>query len=141
MPSILHGSNSCARRRDEYRQNVTPRATAMACNFDMPVPLGGNHFILHRINQELRGLGMITSVNVVTSDLKPTMQVIVLRSRFLFHRRPDQFAPAERTEVYLNTILSHRNVPILLVQDKETRSSFVGYPHKPKTALGMAELL
>ena len=35
--------------------------------------------------------------------------------RVLFHRRPDQFAPTERTEVYLKTPFSHRNVPIFLI--------------------------
>jgi len=43
--------------------------------------------------------------------------------------------------MYLNTTLSHWNVPIFLVQEKETSSPFVGQPHKPKTALGMDELL
>ncbi len=43
--------------------------------------------------------------------------------------------------MYLNTTLSHWNVPIFLVQEKETSSPLVGHPHKPETALGMDELL
>jgi hypothetical protein len=43
--------------------------------------------------------------------------------------------------VYLNTSLSHWNVPIFLVQEKETSSPLVDHPHKPETAFGMDELL
>ena len=43
--------------------------------------------------------------------------------------------------MYLNTPLSHWNVPIFLVEEKETSSPLVGHPHKPETALRMAELL
>jgi hypothetical protein len=57
------------------------------------------------------------------------------------HGRPDQLAPTERTEVYLNTTFSHWNVPIFLAQEKETSFPFVGHLHKPETALGMDQLL
>jgi hypothetical protein len=76
-----------------------------------------------------------------TRDITPTMQLVVLRSHVLFRRRPDQFAPTERTEVYSNSTFSHWNVPIFLVKEKETSSPLVGQPHKPETALGMDELL
>jgi hypothetical protein len=43
--------------------------------------------------------------------------------------------------VYLNTSFSQWNVPIFLVQQKETSSPLVCHPHKPETALGVDELL
>ena len=43
--------------------------------------------------------------------------------------------------MYLDTPLSHWNVPVFLVQEKETSSPLVGHPHKPETGLGMDELL
>jgi hypothetical protein len=43
--------------------------------------------------------------------------------------------------VYLNSTVSHWNVPIFPVQEKETTSPLVGQPHKPVTALGMDEPL
>jgi hypothetical protein len=43
--------------------------------------------------------------------------------------------------VYLNSSFSHWNVPIFLVQEKETSSPLVGDPHKAETALGMDEIL
>ena len=74
-------------------------------------------------------------------DFAPTTQIAVLRPHFLIHRRPDQSAPTERTEVYLNTAFSHGYLPIFLVQKQETSSPSVGHPHKPETALGVEELL
>ena len=68
------------------------------------------------------------------------MQSVVLRAYILTNRRPDQFAPTEGTEVYLNTIFSDGYVPIFLVHEKETSPPLVCHPHNPKTALGMEEL-
>jgi len=69
------------------------------------------------------------------------MQAVVLRSYVLTAGRPDQLAPIERTEMYLNTSFSRWYVPIFLVKENETNSRVVCHPHNPKTALGVDELL
>jgi hypothetical protein len=69
------------------------------------------------------------------------MQAVVLRPYVLTAGRPDQLAPTERTEMYLNTSFSHWYVPIFLTQETETSSPLICHPHNPKTALGVDELL
>jgi hypothetical protein len=64
MASILHGSNSCAREIDEHRQNAMLRPVAMACNFDMHVPLRGSISYAPKIDQESRAVDKIISVTV-----------------------------------------------------------------------------
>jgi hypothetical protein len=66
---------------------------------------------------------------------------VVLRSDVLTNGRPDQFAPTERAEVYLNTRFSNRYVPVILVHKKETSSLLICHPHDPKTALRVEEFL
>ena len=65
----------------------------------------------------------------------------MLRPFVLTDRRPDQLAPTERAQLYLNTSLGHWCLPSFLVQKQEMRSSFVCHPHNPKTALRVDELL
>jgi len=74
-------------------------------------------------------------------DLTANMKAVMLRPHVLIDGRPDQLAPTEGTEMYLNTSFSHWYVPIFLVCEKKTSSPLVCHPHNPKTALGVDELL
>jgi hypothetical protein len=58
-----------------------------------------------------------------------------------FNEGPSELCSAIRTEVYLSAGFGNGNVPVFLVQEKETSAPLVGYSHKAKpTSLWVGEL-